>query len=156
MKILSKDKKFSWSKAEFDLAGEKKRMYQHIWVIICFMRYKSFKLETGKSFLFPCLDVSAPWVRHTLCLEVAATNPTHTSTQKNSGTASTLCGSRHMAAGLRPARILLVQSLFPSIYKGLCGHTAGKTGVEAPGDQGRGAGGDRGGGSADRGGGSRG
>lgn len=119
-------------------------MHQHIFVIICFMRYKSFELETGKRFLFPCLDVFAPRVRHTLCLWVAATNPTHTSTQKNSGTASTLCGSRHMAVGLRPARILLVQSLFPSIYKGLCGHTAGKSRVEAAGEQGREAGGFRG------------
>lgn len=105
----------------------------------CFMRCKSLKLEKGKRFFFPCLDVSAPWVRQTLCLYVAATNPTHTSTQKNSGTASTLCGSRHMAVGLRPARILLVQSLFPSIYKGLCGHTAGKSRVEAAGDQGEGS-----------------
>ncbi|XP_072782220.1 uncharacterized protein [Taeniopygia guttata] len=51
-----------------------------------------------------------------------------------------------MAVGLRPARILLVQSLFPSIYKGLCGHTAGKSRVEAAGDQGE-AGGARGRGS---------
>lgn len=43
-----------------------------------------------------------------------------------------------MAVGLPPARLLLVQSLFPSIYKGLCGHTAGESRVEAAGHLGRG------------------